>query len=595
MSVYGGARLELKTNMADPSDDYVALPGSADSEDYQAFLDDYSNHSTHTGEGEFLQGHVLSVSDKEVIVDIGRKIEGLVPASQFPIVDGRPAVKTGDTIEVAFDRTGHKVEGYILLSFEKANRHHAWEHLEKAAAEGTPVTGRVIDKIKGGLTVDIGVVAFLPSSQIESRPVHNLDAYLGRELEVRILKLNRRRGNAVVSRRVLLEQESTARKAEALGTIYEGAEVTGTIKNLTDYGAFVDLGGIDGLLHVSDLSYGNVPHPSAVVQVGDQVTVKVLKFDRDKERISLGLKQMYPDPWANIDAQYPPQSKVIGRVVSVTDYGAFVELEPGVEGLIHISEMTWSRRMKHPAKVVKAGDQVEAVVLEVKPKDRRISLGIKQLEADPWTTVADRYSIGSVVEGRVRKLSEFGAFVEIEEGVDGLVHISDMSWTTRVKHPSELVKKGQMVQAVILNIDASHRRLSLGMKQLQPDAWETFFRAHQVGDIVKGRVCRAAGFGVFVELLPGVEGLCHRSEITGEGSRSRALQQDTGDAPALPVGEELDFKIVKMNEAQKRIGLSFRAMAEDEERVRLDDYQRQAAAATSTVGEAIKQHKPEEY
>ncbi|MDQ2773555.1 MAG: 30S ribosomal protein S1, partial [Acidobacteriota bacterium] len=505
------------------------------------------------------------------------------------------AVKPGDTIEVAFDRTGEPVEGYILLSHERAFRRHAWERLEKIAAEATPITGRVLDKIKGGLTVDIGVVAFLPSSQVEVRPIHNLDSYIGQDIEVQILKLNRKRGNAVVSRRVLLEHGLQARKAGALAAIEEGGTVTGTIKNLTDYGAFVDLGGIDGLLHVSDLSYGNVAHPSTIVHVGDQVTVKVLKFDREKERISLGLKQMHPDPWANIDERYPQQSRVIGHVVSVTDYGAFVELEAGVEGLIHISEMTWSRRMKHPAKVVKPGDQVEAVVLEVKPKERRISLGIKQLEADPWTTVGERYSIGSVVEGRVRKLADFGAFIEIEEGVDGLVHVSDMSWTARVKHPSEIVKKGQIVQAAILNIDAGNRRLSLGMKQLQPDAWETFFRTHQIGDSVRGRVCRAAPFGVFVELLPGVEGLCHRSEVAGDTAGARRSPQNAAaEEPVLPMGREFDFKVIKMNEAQKRIGLSMRAAGEDDERSRLGDYNRQAAAATSTVGDVLRQLKSEE-
>src|SRR5581483_3014509 len=412
--------------------------------------------------------------------------------------------------------------------------------------------------------------------------------------EVRILKLNRHRGNAVVSRRVLLESDAANRKAAALASIYDGAEVEGVVKNLTDYGAFVDLGGIDGLLHVSDLSYGNVSHPSAVVQVGDRIRVKVLKFDREKERISLGLKQMHPDPWTDIEQRYPPQSRVIGRVVSVTDYGAFVELEAGVEGLIHISEMTWSRRMKHPAKVVKPGDQVEAVVLDIKSRERRISLGIKQLEADPWTTVADRYSIGSVVQGRVRKLADFGAFVEIEEGIDGLIHVSDMSWTAHVKHPSEILKKGQMVQAVILNIDPPNRRLSLGMKQLQPDAWETFFRTHQVGDLVRGRVCRAAAFGVFVELLPGVEGLCHRTEITGDAGKRRHAQKHSSEESALPLNQEFDFKIIKLNEPQKRIGLSLRAITEEDERSRLHDYKRQAAVATSTVGDAIKQHKSEE-
>ncbi len=356
--------------------------------------------------------------------------------------------------------------------------------------------------------------------------------------------------------------------------------VTGVVKNLTDYGAFIDLGGIDGLLHVSDMSYGRVNHPSEVVTAGDEITVKVLKFDKEKERISLGLRQLVPDPWETIQERYPQGARVIGRVVSVTDYGAFIELEPGVEGLIHISEMTWSRRMKHPSKVVKVGDQVESVVLDVKPRDRRVSLGIKQLEADPWTTVADRYSPGSVVEGRVRKLTDFGAFIEIEEGIDGLVHISDLSWTKRVKHPSEVVKKGQLVQAVILQIDAPNRRLSLGVKQLQPDAWESFFRAHQVGDVVRGRVCRAANFGVFVELAPGVEGLCHRSEIPGTSEHRH-------DESPLPIGEEMDFKVVRLNEAEKKIGLSVRALTDDEERTRLEDYQRHAAAATMTIEEVM--------
>jgi small subunit ribosomal protein S1 len=328
------------------------------------------------------------------------------------------------------------------------------------------------------------------------------------------------------------------------------------------------------------MSYGRVNHPSEVMNAGDEITVKVLKFDREKERISLGLKQLVPDPWETIEERYPAASRVIGRVVSVTDYGAFVELEPGVEGLIHISEMTWSRRMKHPSKVVKVGDQVETVVLEVKPRDRRVSLGIKQLEPDPWTTVADRYAIGSVVEGRVRKLTDFGAFVEIEEGIDGLVHISDLSWTKRVKHPSEVVKKGQLVQAVILNIDAPNRRLSLGVKQLHPDAWESFFRAHQVGDVVRGRVCRSCNFGVFVELAPGVEGLCHRSEIPSAADRR-------GEESPLPIGEEMDFKVVKLNEGEKKIGLSVRALSDDEERTRLEDYQRHAAAATLTIEEVM--------
>jgi small subunit ribosomal protein S1 len=571
--------------MGGPSDDYSDMPVS-DTEVYEAFLEGYSSQPA-IHEGELLYGRVVSVSNTEVIVDIGRKSEGLVPAAQFPFIEGKPAVKPGDVIEVMLDRSGQSVEGYILLSYERAHRRQVLEQLEKAAAEGTPVMGRVTGKIKGGLAIDIGITAFLPSSQVDLKPLQNLDPYIGQELQVRILKMNRRRGNAVVSRRVLIEEEQRALKAEALGRLYEGAEVTGVVKNLTDYGAFVDLGGIDGLLHISDLSYGNIKHPSEVIRVGDQITVKVLKFDPERERISLGLKQMYPDPWTDIESRYPRESRVMGRVVRLTDYGAFLELEPGVEGLIHISEMTWSRRMKHPAKLMSVGDTIEAVVLDVKPKERRISLGIKQLEPDPWTTVGERYSVGSVVEGRVRKLTDFGAFVEIEEGVDGLVHISDMSWSTRIQHPSEILKKGQLVQAVVLHIDVANRRLSLGMKQLQPDEWETFFQAHRVGDVVSGRVSRTADFGVFVELAPGVEGLCHWSEIGGGKKRK------TGDAKeaVLPIGASFDFKIIRLNEPQRRIGLSLRAVVQEDERNRLQDYQRQAAVATSSVGEALKQRK----
>lgn len=547
--------------------------------DYEQLIDDYS-HFAPPAEGELLQGHVLKVTDQEVIVDVGYKSEGLVPIHQFMEPDGSIQVRPGDVIDVVVDRHGAEVEGYILLSHEKARRIRAWQNLETAHREGLLVSGRVLGRVKGGLAVDVGVKAFMPASQADARPVHNLDALIGQDIAVKIVKLNRRRGNVVVSRRLAIEEELAARKAALLELLHEGAIVRGVVKNLTDYGAFVDLGGVDGLLHVSDMSWGRVTHPSEVVHPGDEITVKILKFDREKERISLGLKQVLPDPWETVAERYPVNSRVLGRVVSITDYGAFVELEPGVEGLIHVSEMTWSRRMKHPSKVVKVGDPVEAVVLAVQPRERRISLGLKQLEPDPWTTLESRYSVGSVVEGRVRKLVDFGAFVEIEEGIDGLVHVSDLSWSKRVKHPSEVLKKGQLVQAVILHIDAANRRLSLGMKQLQPDAWETFFRSHQVGDIVRGRVCRAAAFGVFVEVAPGVEGLCHNSEIPGAPERNR------NESP-LPIGEELEFKIIKLNEAEKRIGLSVRAVAEDEERSRLEDYQRQAAAATMTIEEVI--------
>ena len=566
--------------MASTADERNLNPAvSTDDSDYEQLIEDYT-HFEPPHEGELLQGRVIRVHPTDVIVDFGYKSEGLVPIEQFLQPDGSVQVQAGDLIDVVIDRQGPQPEGYTLLSHQKASRLRSWDNLDKAFREGLAVSGRVTGRIKGGLTVDVGVPAFMPGSQIDTRPIHNLDSFLGQDIPVKVVKLNRRRGNVVVSRKLAIEEEQHARKSAALETLQEGAVLVGVVKNLTDYGAFIDLGGIDGLLHVSDMSYGRVTHPSELINAGDSITVKVLKFDREKERISLGLKQLNPDPWESIAERYPSGSRVIGRVVSVTDYGAFVELEPGVEGLIHISEMTWSRRMKHPSKVVKVGDQVESVVLDVRPRDRRVSLGIKQLEDDPWTTVAARYDIGSVVEGRVRKLTDFGAFIEIEEGVDGLVHISDLSWTKRVKHPSEALKKGQLVQAVILNIDAPNRRLSLGIKQLQPDAWESFFRAHQVGDVVRGRVCRAINFGVFVELAPGVEGLCHRSEIPG-------ASEHRGDEPALPLGEEMDFKIVKLNEAEKKIGLSIRALADDEERTRLEDYQRHAAAATMTIEEVM--------
>jgi small subunit ribosomal protein S1 len=552
--------------------------GSGD-EDFAQLLDEHS-HLAPLAEGELLKGLVVSVTAQDVIVDFGYKLEGSIPLEQFRQPDGTITVKRGDTIDVMPDRSAPPPEGYVLLSYSKAARLRIWDTLEQAERERLLVSGRVLEVTKGGLMLDVGVPAFMPGSQIDSRPVHNLEQFVGQDMPVRIVKVNRRRGNVVVSRKMVVEEDRKSRKASALEHITEGGTVTGTVKNLTEYGAFIDLGGIDGLLHVSDMSHGRVTHPSQVIQVGQEITAKVLKFDREKERISLGIRQLTPDPWESMTERLPQGTRIVGRVMSVTDYGAFVEIEPGVEGLIHVSEMTWSRRMKHPNKVVKPGDQVEAVVIEVKQKERRVSLGIKQLEADPWTTVASRYSIGSVVDGRVRKLTEFGAFLEIEEGVDGLVHVSDISWTKHIKHASELLKKGQTMQAVILSIDAPNRRLSLGIKQLQPDSWESFFRAHETGDLVRGRVIRAAAFGVFVELAPGVEALCHRSEIP--------VMPDAveGDSP-LPMGEEYDFKIVKMNEAEKKIGLSLRAVAEDEERTRLEDYQRQAAAATMTMEEAM--------
>jgi small subunit ribosomal protein S1 len=557
-------------------------------EDYEHWLEDYS-HFAPPAADEVLQGTVLGIKGKDVIIDFGYKSEGIVPIEQFLSPSGELTVHVGDPVDVMID-TSEQIEGYVLLSHTRAARLRIWDNLDKAYENQLVLSGRVLGRVKGGLAVDVGIKGFMPGSQADPRPVHNLDSLVGQDVPVKIIKLNRRRGNVVVSRKAAIEEEINVRKSVTLEHLAEGAVVTGIVKNLTDYGAFVDLGGIDGLLHVTDMSYGRITHPSELLHVNQEISVKVLKFDRHKERVSLGLKQLEPDPWDTVIERYPVNTRVIGRVVNVTDYGAFVELEPGVEGLIHISEMTWSRRMKHPSKVVKPGDQVEAVVLEVHPKDRRISLGLKQLEPNPWTTIDKRYSVGSVVEGRVRNMTDFGAFIEIEEGIDGLVHVSDLSWTKRVKHPSEVLKKGQIVQAVILNIDSGSHRLSLGIKQLQPDAWESYFQNHHPGDTVHGRVCRLASFGAFVELADGVEGLCHFSEVPGYSGRRAA------EEPPLRINDEFDFKIVKMSEAEKKIGLSLRAVTDDEEKTRLEDYQRQAAAAaTSTIEEvmSLKDRNPE--
>ena len=568
--------------MADEQNDAQLDQAMPDS--YEELLDDYS-HFAPPGADEVLQGTVLSLTAKDVIVDFGYKSEGIVPIEQFQGPGGEISVRPGDQVDVMIDH-GEQIEGYVLLSHSRAARLRVWDNLEKAYQEQLVISGRVLGRVKGGLAVDVGVKAFMPGSQADPRPVRNLDALAGQDVPVKIVKLNRRRGNVVVSRKLAVEEEIHERKSATLDHIQEGSVVTGVVKNLAEYGAFIDLGGIDGLLHVTDISWGRIAHPSEVLHVGDEIAVKVLKFDRAKERVSLGMKQLEPDPWESVAARYPVDSRVLGRVVNVTDYGAFVELEPGIEGLIHISEMTWSRRMKHPSKVVKPNDQVEAVVLEVHAKERRISLGLKQLEPNPWTTIDTRYSVGSVVEGRVRNMTDFGAFIEIEEGIDGLVHVSDLSWTKRVKHPSEVLKKGQTVQAVILAIDSGAHRLSLGVKQLQPDAWESFFQTHQVGDTVHGKVCRLASFGAFVELAEGVEGLCHFSEVPGYLGKRAA-------EPPLAVGQEFDFKIVKMSEAEKKIGLSLRAAAVDEEKTRLVDYQRHAAAATTTIEEAMGLKEPE--
>ncbi len=568
-----------------PDNDLAAAGAPAsgiDAEDYQHFLEDYT-HLAPPSRHEVIEGRVIKIKGGDVYVDFGSKSDGVVPLSEFQDAAGIAAVRPGDAIEVMVEG-GYTAEGYVQLSHEKASRLKVWDDLERALTEELTISGRVLGRVKGGLSVDVGVRAFMPGSQVDPRPIRSVDQFIGQDIPVKIVKLNRKRGNAVVSRKLAVQQDVDSRKSVTLGMIHEGATLTGTVKNLTEYGAFVDLGGIDGLLHVTDISWGRVAHPSEVLESGAEVTVKVLKFDPAKERVSLGIKQLTPDPWEGVADRISVGSRLLGRVATVTDYGAFVELEPGIEGLIHISEMTWSRRMKHPSKVVKPGDQVESVVLEINVHDRRISLGLKQLEANPWTTVEQRYSVGSVVEGRVRNMTEFGAFIEIEEGIDGLVHVSDLSWTKRVKHPSEILRKGSMVQAVILAIDAAHKRLSLGIRQLQPDAWETWFQQHHVNDTVHGKVLRLAGFGGFVELAEGVEGLCHFSEVPGWSGRK-------SDPPPLTPGQQADFKVIRINAEERKIGLSLKAMADAEEHDRLEEYRRRATAAGSGL-ESLLPRRP---
>src|SRR5438552_3245449 len=549
-----------------------AVPQREEEENYEKLLDQYG--ARKFAEGEVMKGMVLKITDTDVIVDIGYKSEGVIPVTQFVDPGGHLTIAVGDVIDVRLEDT-EDGDGHIVLSKEKAEKVKIWEDVEKAFNENLIIRGRVIERIKGGLSVDIGIRAFLPGSQIDVRPVKNLDALKGKEIECRVIKFNRKRGNIVLSRKLVLETEQARKKAFTLEVLKEDAEVRGTVKNITDYGVFIDLGGIDGLLHVTDLSWGRVNHPSEIFNVGEEITVKVLKYDREKERVSLGFKQLTPDPWTLVREVYPVGARVTGRVVNLTDYGAFIELEPGVEGLIHVYEMSWSERVKHPSKLLQVGQDVEALILDVDLENRRISLGLKQTEPDPWSTLAERYAIGSVISGRVRNLTDFGAFIEVEEGIDGLVHVSDIS-PRRIKHPSEVLKKGERVDAVILNIDTDNHRLSLGIKQLQPDVWEQFFTSHGVGDLVRGRIVRHAPFGVVVELDEGIEGLCHVSDLDD------AYRRDIENRFRL--GEEGEFKIIKLSPNEHKIGLSHKAIAEDAERREYDSY-RDSADGSATLAD----------
>jgi small subunit ribosomal protein S1 len=505
---------------------------------------------TEFEEGEVVRGRVVHVGSSEVLIDVGYKSEGAIPIEEFHRSGRLP--KVGDELDVYLEAKEDN-EGLIVLSKEKADKIRVWDAITQAYEKGLPVEGRIVEVVKGGLAVDVGVKAFLPGSQVDLRPVKNLTSLVGQSIRAKVIKLNRRRGNVVLSRRAVLEEEREEKKKHTLEVLHEGMTLTGTVKNITDYGAFIDLGGIDGLLHVTDMSWGRVGHPSEIFQVGDQVEVVVLHFDRETGRVSLGYKQKSSDPWEHVERTYAPGTKTTGRVVSLTNYGAFVELEPGVEGLVHVSEMSWTRRVRHPSKLVNVGDEVGVIVLDVNRAGKRISLGMKQVEPDPWTTIEERFKPGLRVSGRVRNLTDFGAFIELEPGVDGLLHISDMSWTRNVGHPSELLKKGQEIESQILNIDKENKRISLGIKQIQPDPWATVAQRYPMGSRVTGKVVRLTDFGAFVELEPGVDGLLHISQM--------ANRPITRPDEIVNVGDEIGLLVIRVDPNERRIGLSLKDLA----------------------------------
>jgi small subunit ribosomal protein S1 len=515
--------------------------------------------------GDVLTGTVLLITRDNVIIDINYKCEGQVPLAEFLDHEGNVTAKEGDEVDVYFEGTETE-NGTVMLSHAKAEKFKIWRELERAFQQETPVEGVILGKVKGGLQVDIGVPAFLPGSHVDLRPARNLDRYVGQRGRFQILKFNRARGNVVVSRRSVIERERASLKEQTLKVLEEGVILEGTVKNITDYGAFVDLGGIDGLLHITDMAWGRLQRPSEVVKVGDKVKVVVLKYDPSRERVSLGMKQIMPDPWTKAAESYPVGARFRGKVVSVTDYGAFVELEKGVEGLIHVSEMSWSKRAVHPSKVVNVADYVEVQVLGVDEANRRISLGLKQTEPNPWQALVERHPVGSQVSGKVKSITDFGVFVEIEPGIDGLVHISDLSWTKKVRHPSELYQKGDQVEAVVLGIEVEHERVSLGIKQLTPDPWDSVAQRYPLNTRINGTVSSVADFGVFVEIEEGIEGLIHISQLSNERV----------DKPSslYKVGDKLEALIVQVDTRERRIGLSIKALRQHEEREEMQAYLR---------------------
>lgn len=532
-------------------------------------------------EGEVVTGTVVQITSDHVMVDVGSKSEGQIPVEQFLDETGTLTVRVGDEVQVFLEDT-EESSGEVKISKSKADKIRIWEEIAAVCDTDKTITGKVVARVKGGLQVDIGVPAFLPGSQVDLRPVRNFEKYIGENFEFNVLKYNRKRGNIVLSRRPLLEKQKDDRKNMILQTMAGTGLFLGTVKNITDYGAFIDLGGIDGLLHITDMSWGRINHPGDVLKVGDEIEVKVLKFDQDKERVSLGLKQIQPDPWEDVEGRYPIESKWSGKVVSITDYGVFVELEKGVEGLVHISEMTWTKKPRHPSKLVQVGEDVDVMVLNVDKEQKRISLGMKQLKPNPWDVIAERYPEGTKIEGKIRNVTDFGIFVGIDEGIDGLVHISDISWTQRIKHPGEIYKKGQTVQAVVLNIDKENERFSLGIKQMHEDPWETIPDRYPPTTKVRGKVTSVTDFGVFLEIEEGIEGMIHVSE----------LSKDRVNSPAdfTKEGEELTAMVLKVNKKDKKIALSIKSLEKAGEYEQVKGYMHSQEVVASNLGDLLKEN-----
>jgi small subunit ribosomal protein S1 len=538
----------------------------------------YAETLRNIEEGEIVKGTVVKVTDQEVLVDVGYKSEGSISLREFRNERGEAPVAVGDEVEVFLEEAENS-DGHIVLSKEKADKAKVWDEITKVYEDDSEIEGTVTDKIKGGLAVDIGVRGFLPGSQVDLRPVRDLGSFVGQKITMKILKLNRQRGNIVLSRRAVLEKGREEKRRETLSSLKVDMRIKGIVKNITEYGAFIDLGGVDGLLHITDMSWGRVSHPTELLSVGEETEVVVLKFDPETERVSLGLKQKTPDPWTSIREKYPPGTRAHGKVVSLTDYGAFVELEEGIEGLVHVSEMSWTRRIKHPSKILAVGDIIEAMILDVNPESKRISLGLKQIQPNPWDVIEEKYPPDSIIEGKVRNLTDFGAFIGLEEGIDGLVHISDLSWTQKVNHPSDILKKGDIVKAKVLNIDKSRERLSLGIKQVNSDPWQEFTHKYGVGKTVTGTIVKVTDFGLFLALEGDLEGLIHSSE----------LGIDRSDQPErhFTVGQELTAKILKVDTGERKISLSLSALQNDEERKDISSYLNRKDTGVARLGDML--------